>query len=192
MPQSTHPPDALTPVESGELAIPLKVAFYPTTDDLAYIVEKINKSYKLPSQAQYALQAFLTVNLVGLPLVLWYYDAFVIAIGVFVLNAIFGAVFLPAVVRSDYRRYFRVMFGKIEDDIVEVELTDDGLWCRHAGDSSFHAWKNVKLLEETKNSIYFFFEHKGMAVAKSGFAYDEEKDRFLTFAKQHVRNFDTA
>lgn len=187
----TQKKGSLEPEGALELATSIKVSFYPTTDDLAYVVEKINKSYRLPSHAQYALQTYLAVNLVGLPFVLWYYEALLAGVAVLLVNLAFAVVFLPAIIRSDYRRYFRVMFGGIENEVVEVELTDDGVWCRHAGDSSFHAWKNIKLLEETKQSVYFFFEHNGMAVSKTGFAYDEEKDRFLAFAKQHVKDFTT-
>ena len=187
----TKEPTALQTEGAHELTTSLKVSFYPTTDDLAYVVEKINKSYRLPSRAQYALQIYLAVNLVGLPLVLWNYDAVLAGLAVFLINLGFALVFLPAIIRSDYRRYFRVMYGGIENEIVEVELTDEGVWCRHSGDSSFHAWKNIKLLEETKQSIYFFFDKNGMAVSKTGFAYDDEKDRFLTFAKKHVKDFTT-
>ena len=172
-----------------ELASPVKVSYYPTTDDLAHVSEKINKSYKLQSRAKYALQGFLAINLVGLPVVLWLVDAVIFGIAVFVINIVFALIFLPAIVSSDYRRYYRTMFSRREEDICEIELSEDGISCRHAGDFSFHSWKNVRELEETKTSIYFFFEHNGIGVAKTGFAFDEQKDLFLAFAKRHVTNY---
>lgn len=178
------------PGSSRELATPLKVSFYPNTDDLAHISERINRSYRLPSKANQALQAFVVFNLVGMPAVLWFFDAFFVGIAIFLVNVVVALALLPALRRVDYRQYFRAMFSNIEDDLVEVELTDEGVWCRRADDHSFHSWKSIKLLEETKDAIYFFFEHNGIAVAKTGFAYDEEKDLFLGKAKQHVRNFE--
>ena len=173
-----------------ELAAPLKVSFYPSTDDLAHISEKINRSYKLPSRANQGLQAFLAFNLVGMPAVLWFFDAYLVGFLVFAINVVVAVSFLPALRRMDYRQYFRAMFGNIENEVVEVELTDEGVWCRRSDDYSFHAWKSIKLLEETKEAIYFFFDHNGIAVAKTGFAYDEEKDLFLAMAKKHVENFE--
>ena len=179
------------PAESPrELAAPIKVSFYPNTDDLAHISEKINRSYKIPSRANQALQAFLVFNLVGMPAVLWFFDALLVGFLVFTINVVVALAFLPALRRLDYRQYFRAMFGNIENEVVEVELTDEGVWCRRSDDHSFHAWKSIKLLEETKEAIYFFFDHNGIAVAKTGFAYDEEKDLFLARAKKYVKNFE--
>ena len=178
-------------MEGHELAVPIKVSFYPVTDDYAYIAEQVNKAYKFPTRAQYSLQAFLALNAVGLPVVLWYFDQFVVGIAVFILNMLFSILFLPAILRSDYRHYFRSLFGDIENEVVEVELTDDGVWCRHSDANSFHAWTKVLRLEESKSSIYLFLDHSGIAVAKSGFGYDDDKNRFLSFAKQHVKEFNT-
>ena len=182
---------APSPQSSRELDLPLKVRFYPTTDDLAYITQKIHNSRKLGTRSQLALQGFLVTNLVALPAIFLFLDAWLIGLAALAINALFVIGFLPALLTSDYRTYFREMFGSIEDDIVEVELTDEGIWCRHSGNISFFPWANITLVEETKQAIYFFYEHNGMAVAKTGFAYDEEKDRFLAFAKTRVRNFNT-
>lgn len=173
------------------LAETLKVSFYPSTDDFAHIAEQINKPAKLAATSQYALIAFLVLNLMGLPLTLWYFEYVLSGMAVFLLSVIFAMLFLPALIKADYRKYYRAMFASMENDVVEVELTGDGIWCRHSGDFSFHGWTNIKRIEESRQSIYFFFEHSGLAVNKTGFAYDGEKDRFLTFAKSHVSHFTT-
>jgi hypothetical protein len=179
------------PIESDRaLTTPLKVSFYPNTDDLAHISEKINRAYKSGGISVYALQAFIVLNLTGIPAVLWFFDAFLLGFAAFVINAAYLLAVLPALRRQDYRTYFRTMFSSIENHLVEVELTDEGVCCRYDDDTSFHAWKSITLLEETKHGIYFFFEHNGLAVAKTGFAYDDEKDRFLAFAKSHVSKFE--
>lgn len=173
------------------LAETLTVSFYPSTDDYAHIAEQVNKSGKLPVRSQYALIAFLVLNLMGLPLTLWYFELFIFGMAVFLLSLIFAMLFLPALIKVDYRNYYRSMFASMENEVAEVELTGDGIWCRHSGDFSFHSWKNIKRIEESRESIYFFCEHNGMAVNKTGFAFDAEKDRFLTFAKRHVSHYTT-
>jgi hypothetical protein len=173
------------------LAETVKVSFYPSTDDYAHIAEQINKSAKFPKTSQYALFAFLSLNLMGLPLTLWYFDLVFAGMAVFLASLIFAFLFLPALLKADYRNYYRSMFTSMENEVAEVELTDEGIWCRHSGDHSFHNWKNIKRIEESKQAIFFFFENNGLAVNKTGFGYDAEKDRFLTFAKSHVSHFTT-
>lgn len=186
--QQQQVPEVLEP---RELATSLKVSFYPSTDDYAYIAQKVNSAYKFPARAQYALNAFLLLNMIGLPAVLWYFDQLLAGLAAFIISSLFATVFLPAILRLDYRQYFSSLFGDIENELAEVELTNEGIWCRHSESSSFNSWKKIKRLEEHKQSIFFFFDHNGIAVAKSGFAYDDEKNRFLTFAKQHVKDFTT-
>lgn len=188
---SSQERQVLATEDSSELTASLKVSFYPSTDDYAYIAQKVNSTYKFPSRAQYALQAFLLLNMIGLPAVLWYFDQLLAGLAAFVISSLFAILFLPAILRLDYRHYFSSLFGDIENELAEVELTDEGIWCRHSESSSFNSWKKIKRLEEHKQSIFFFFDHNGIAVAKSGFAYDDEKNRFLTFAKQHVKDFTT-
>lgn len=186
--QQQQVPEVLEP---RELATSLKVSFYPSTDDYAYIAQKVNSAYKFPARAQYALNAFLLLNMIGLPAVLWYFDQLLAGLAAFIISSLFAIVFLPAILQLDYRQYFSSLFGDIENELAEVELTNEGIWCRHSESSSFNSWKKIKRLEEHKQSIFFFFDHNGIAVAKSGFAYDDEKNRFLTFAKQHVKDFTT-
>ena len=174
-----------------ESAESIKVSFYPAVDQYADIAYKINETHKFPTRAQHALTAFIALNMIGLPLTLWYFDYFLTGAAIFLLNIAFAIIFLPGILQADYRSYFRSAFGSIEDDMVEVELTNDGLWCRRSDDFSFVSWTSVKRIEESKQSINFYFEHTGVAVNKAGFAYDAEKDRFLSFAKNHVRQFTT-
>ena len=169
-----------------------KVTFYPNVDDLAYAAQKINKSYKFPARAQHAMLAFLTLNMFGLPLVLWYFGQPFMAMGVLVLSALFAGLFVPALIRSDYSHYFTSMYGYLENELCEVELSGDGVSCRHKDDHSFFSWNSIKEIEETKTAIHFVMASSALTVPKTGFSYDEEKNRFLEFAKARVPRFNTA
>jgi hypothetical protein len=79
------------------------------------------------------------------------------------------------------------MHVDFEDEIVRVELNEEGIICRARGNMSFHAWRNVKRVEEAGEAIYFFLAGSGLAVRKNGFAYDQQKDEFLDFARNHIR-----
>lgn len=167
---------------------PFSVEFYYSIDDSIYIAEAARKTYRLPFRARYALLAFLIVNMVSLPATLWFFDQFFLGFLVFVFNFAMGYLFIPAVLRTDYRRYYQTLYGHLENEVVRIELDENGISCSLSGDTSFHSWKNVKRIEETKDSIYLFISnHQAISVRKSGFAYDNQKNTFLRFAHQQIR-----
>ena len=193
MSNSSEPGDSLSALDPNRLPAEYpRVTFYPSIDDLAYGAQRMSKGYKFPPRAQYAMQAFLVLNMIGLPAVLWYFGEPLAAIAVILLSLVFASLFVPALLKADFRHYFSMMYGRMEDDVAEVVLTDEGIWCRHQSNQSFHAWKTVKGLEETKTAIHFFLNYSVLTVAKTGFAYDDKKNRFLEFAKKRVGTFDVA
>jgi len=104
------------------------------------------------------------------------------------LNLAIAGLFIPAILKSDYRRFFTTLYGNFENEIVRVELNGRGLGISHQGDSSFHLWRNIKRIEETPESIFFYFTNgRGIGVRKSGFAYDQQKNEFLGFARQQLK-----
>jgi len=164
------------------------VEFYPSIDDLVHITQATRKSYKLPFVSQYALQIFLFINMIGFPATLWFFGWFLAGLLVLALNLGIAGLFIPTILKADYRRFFATLYGNFENEIVRVEVSERGLGSTHLGDSSFHLWKNVKRIEETQESIFFYFANgRGIAVRKSGFAYDKQKNEFLGFARQQLK-----
>ena len=164
------------------------VEFYPSIDDLVHITQATRKAYKLPFVSQYALQIFLFINMIGCPTILWFFGWFLAGLLVLALNLGIAGLFIPAIAKADYRRFFTTLYGNFENEIVRVELSERGFGSSHLGDSSFHLWKNVKRVEETSDSIFFYLANgRGIAVRKSGFAYDQQKNEFLAFARQKLK-----
>jgi hypothetical protein len=165
------------------------VEFYPSIDDLVHITQATRKTYKLPFVSQYALQTFLFINMIGFPATLWFFGWFLAGLLVLALNLGIAGLFIPAIVKADYRRFFTTLYGNFENEIVRVEISERGLGSSHLGDSSFHLWKNVKRIEESSDSIFFYLANgRGIAVRKSGFAYDLQKNEFLGFARQQLKS----
>ena len=163
------------------------VEFYPSIDDLVHITEATRKNYKLPFVSKYALQVFLFINMIGFPATLWFFGWFLAGLLVMGLNLSIAALFIPVILKADYKRFFRTLYGNFENEIVRVELNERGLGSSHQGDSSFHLWRNVKRIEETQESIFFYFTNgRGIAIRKSGFAYEQQKNEFLGFARQQL------
>jgi hypothetical protein len=164
------------------------VEFYPAIEDYVYLAEINAKRYPLPSIGKLFLQAFIFLNAFGLPVVLFYFDYVLTALIVFGLNVSLSVVFIPALFRTDYRRYYRIVSPDLENEVIRVELHPDGLLSQRGADNSFHTWKSVKSVEETKDAIFFVLTGgHGLAVRKTGFAYDADKRAFVTFAKRQMK-----
>jgi hypothetical protein len=173
-------------LEAGTSKV-LTVEFYPSIEDFVHISHTNAKKYTLPSLTKVGLQAFFVLNCVGLPALLIYADLFGAAFAVFAINIALAVFLLPNLVKTDYRRYYRAFFGNLENEVVRVELHATGIACKHLADSSFYAWKNFTYVEETKDSIILYMTGgRGLAVRKSGFAYDDERAEFLTFARERI------
>ena len=165
------------------------VEFYPSINDLVHITRTNQKAYKLTSYGKSALLGFLLLNAAGMPAVLFYFDRLAAAFLVCALNIVFSIFALPKILTTDYRRFFKTLHVDFENEVARVELNDEGVICRARGNMSFHAWRNVKRIEESAEAIYFFLAGSGFAVRKNGFAYDQQKDEFLNFARSHLRQF---
>jgi hypothetical protein len=163
------------------------VEFYPAIEDFVKLSAQINKSYKLPSMAKYALQTLVAINLIGWPATLWLFGSFVPGLIVFAFNLLLTGIFLPATIRMDYRRYYRTLYPNIENEVVSVEINDEGIWNRHLENAAFYPWKNIRRIEEHNDSIYFFLRSTGFAVRKSGFAYEEQMRSFVQYAKAQLK-----
>ena len=173
-------------VQSDDPGITLTVEFYPSIDDLVSLTARINKRHQLPSVAKVSLQAFLAINLIGLPATLWFYDKILLGIVVFAANFAFAALFLPAVSRMDHRRYFKTLYPDLEDELATIQINQKGLLYERGGNTTFYPWKSFQAVTEEKEAIYFFLRSTGFAIRKSGFAYDEQKNAFVEFAKNRI------
>lgn len=161
------------------------VEFHPSLDDYVAVMHKRSQEHAtLPVLAKFCLQAFLGVNAIGLPAILLFFNYPLLAIASIALNLAFAIFFLPAVFKSDYRRYFRSVYGPdFDNELIAVELTDDGVWCRHRGDASFFSWRSVRAIEENSDAILIHFQASSLPVRKSGFPYVEQERSFIEFAR---------
>jgi YcxB-like protein len=174
-------------LEFGNQTVVHSVEFYPSIDDYVYIARQVNRSNAFSSWTKFTLQAFFVVNAIGLPAVLLYFGYLFPSIAIFTLNIFFASFFLPAITKFDYRRFFRSIYGNLENELVRVELTNEGVFCRHLSDVSFHSWRSITAIEETEESIFFHLRGTAIIARKSGFPYEDQKKQFLEFGRNHQR-----
>lgn len=163
----------------------MKVRFQPSVDDYLYISSKISTVDYDRSFGQYAYNTFLIINTIGFPGFLIYSGHALAGVVVFGVNLglyLFGIAGINEKLQKKY--YERVMLA-VEDAPVEVELSPDGITRSCGGDTSTIAWKNISEIEEGEASIYFLFQGGAVAVRKSGFAGEAEKNSFVRLAEQY-------
>ncbi len=161
----------------------MKVKFVPSVDDYIYIASKINEIDSRKSLDRYAFVVFLSINIVCFPAFLFLTNHIYIALGVFLLNLAFYLFCISGMNARHYRHYYERTIGS-EVKEVEVELTSDGVSRFYDGDVAIVAWKNILGIEERLESIFFHFRGGAVAVRKSAFDNDVDKDAFLRLAKE--------
>ena len=165
----------------------LKVAYYPDIDAMAYAIERNSRRYKLPSITQYAMFAFLFLNIAGLPLALFTLGFGILSLAVLAANCIFAIFILPRLLKTDYKRYIRTFYGDIESRLAEIELTPDGLWSRLDGDFTFFRWETVREVEETETAVHLYLGASSLSIPSSAFPYHEQQKEFTRFAYSHSK-----
>ena len=93
---------------------------------------------------------------------------------------------IPRVNSDGYRKYYEHLYGNRENQIATVELSSAGIRYWSDGAESFWPWRRINSVEETDESIFFYFDGNGFAVRKSGFAYPDESVTFVNFAQGHL------
>jgi hypothetical protein len=168
----------------------IDVEFNPSIEDYVYLASNRNASRRsITPWTKFILQTFYVINAIGLPATLFLFGRPILAIIFFALNLFLAGFLLSATVRFDYRRYFRSLYGdEFETEVVRVELTRDGVHMTHDCNSSFHRWRSILSIEETTESIYLHLRAGAITIRKSGFAFEEEKKRFLIFASERLRD----
>jgi YcxB-like protein len=172
----------------GDDARILRVEFYQSIDDYVSISEKAAKEFPLPSFGKLSLQAFVVLNQIGTPAILFYFGLWLPALVVFALNMTLAVAVLPMMLRVDFRRFYRQHFKDLERGIATMELHPRGVWFQAGTSSSFISWDNFTSIEERDEAIFFFMVGGGgIPVRKNGFAYQDEKDQFLSLALKRLR-----
>jgi len=165
----------------------LVVEFYPSIEDLVAITQTQANTFPLPSLIKWGFQGFVTFNMVAVPGFLIYSDLFLAAVLIFAINLAIAVFVLPYLLKTDYRRFYEFHFENFEQEVVRVELHNNGVACHHLSDSSFYSWQNFTHIVDNKESIHLYMTGgRGMAVRKSGFANDHELQEFLAFSSNRI------
>lgn len=165
----------------------LVVEFKPSIDALATLAETHPESEKVSRATTWGLQAFVWLNMLVVPAILFYGDMPRPAIAVFIFNAAITIFVLPLLRKSDLKRYYARHFPEFESEHLRVELHRSGVVYRYQEDTAFYSWENFIQLTETESSLLFYMKAgNGFAVSKSGFEYDHEIEEFLSFTQNYV------
>jgi hypothetical protein len=162
------------------------VEFYPSTDDYVHIALRTSQSVPTPTPIRFAYQTFLIINAVWFPAFLWFNDFFLAGILLLGINVAALAWVIPWFAAGSLRRYYEHTVGPRENTIARVELTALGItyWADEA--EVFWPWRRITSIEETDETIFFYFHGNGLAVRKSGFAYHEQEVDFIKAANMYL------
>jgi hypothetical protein len=159
------------------------VEFYPSIEDNVHVAARVGASVTPKTIATYAYQLFLLVNAIIFPAFLIFSNLVLLGAVVFLLNLVVLAFIVRRASTDSIREYYRRIYGNRENRVARVELTQEGIKYSADGGWSFWPWRRITAIEETRDSIFFYFDGNGFGVRTSGFAYDEEMKTFLQTAR---------
>ena len=161
----------------------MKVLFRPSYDEhVAHLtVRQRQESSEVSQMASWVLFAF---NLGFVPALLVFRDLYLMAAGVFVVNAVIVIFLLSWQQKKNLRSYYERVWPELENHDCEIELSENGVLCRHAGNHTFFPWKNIKKIIQDDSMITFDAGHTALLVSKRGFDDKESSDAFLAEAKR--------
>lgn len=163
------------------------VEFYQSVEDYVHIAEKVNKDYPLHQLVKLSLQAFVLVNLVGAPALLFFFEHLPAALLVFLVNLALTVVIVPYLTRVDFRRFYNYYYPDLEKSLTQIEIDETGVHVASSSDSGFYSWGNFKAMEVGNEAFYLYMSGgRGIAVRKSAFAYHEKAAEFTEFVQQQI------
>jgi hypothetical protein len=162
----------------------LSVEFYPSIEDQIHVARTLNSSVHANGSTVYLYKLFLVLNSIVFPAFLFFKDYIMVGLIVFATNVILVAFIVPRASAAYYRKYYSSLYGDRESKIARVDLTPKGISYTADEADSFWPWHRIKKIEETEESIYFYFDGSGFGVRKAGFAYLEEKNAFVELARR--------
>ncbi|HKP69289.1 MAG TPA: YcxB family protein [Pyrinomonadaceae bacterium] len=162
------------------------VEFFPSTDDYVHIALKTSQAVPTPTPIKFAYQSFLVFNAVGFPAFLWFNEFFLMGILLLAVNIAALGWVIPWFMASGLRKYYEHTIGPRENTVALVELSSQGItyWADDA--EAFWPWRKFTSIEETDETIFFYFHGNGIAVRKSGFAYHEQEVAFIRAANLYL------
>ncbi|MGD9588062.1 MAG: hypothetical protein AB7Q37_06765 [Pyrinomonadaceae bacterium] len=176
----------ITSPNEATLSKSLLVEYYPSVEDCVHVAERVNSAAAVPTATLvYIYYGFLALNLLGVPMLLWFADLFFTGLIVFGFNLASIFFLLPNVNKSQYRKYFERLHGDCENYLAKVELDDRGVLYSSRGNELFFPWANIIEVEDSENSIHLHYEHNAISVQKTGFAYKQLEQEFISFARSH-------
>ena len=178
----------LTQTETSDPPSDLRVVeFYPSVDDYVHITAHVTRQLKSPLTIQYAYQVILFINAIGFPAFLWFGNYYLWGFLILAVNLAALAWLIPWFTRDSYREYYKQVIGPRENEIARTELDSEGIRYYSERGDTFLRWRYVTEIEETDDAIFFYFLGNGFAVRKNGFAYREEQEAFVAFARSNLK-----
>jgi YcxB-like protein len=163
----------------------VKITFTPAVEDYVYISRCINGAVAYSRAALYLYKLFLFLNVICFPAYLVFNGHAVIGFLVFAASASAFIFILPESEKREFRKFYDTLVPEMHERQCEVGLTENGIATRYNGNETLIGWNNVKSIQETREAIYFFSATTGIAVRKSAFEGDNNKNTFL----DHARSF---
>lgn len=164
----------------------MKVEFIPHVTDYMFIAESLQAGQQYDGLLRWVYSLFLLINAIIFPAYLFMNEHFLLGVGIFFFNLASYFVLTSVYWNKRITRTFEERYGHLLESPIEVELSNAGIVTTQLGNSSIAIWKNVTHVQETDESIYFYFTHNALFVRKEAFDSPGDLESFKSFAKERM------
>ncbi|MBP6002936.1 MAG: hypothetical protein KA746_05830 [Pyrinomonadaceae bacterium] len=147
----------------------MKVKFVPRLADYMFIAESLQAGRQYDVVLRWVYSIFLLINSIVFPAYLFLNEKLLVGVGIFLFNLAAYFVLTSVYWNKRISRTFEERYRHLLEDPIEVELSNAGVIITHLGNSSIAIWKNFTHVEETDESIYYYFTHNALFVRKDAF-----------------------
>ncbi len=161
----------------------MKVLFRPSYEE--HVAFLANRQREQQSKSNnHITWIFFSFNLGVVPAMLFLMDKELWALGVFVFNAVMLIFLLAWQQKTSLRAYYEKVWPELEVHDCEIDLSDSGVSCEHAGNQNFYPWNNVRFVGENDQIIYFDVGPTQLLASKRGFTTTAEARAFFDLARK--------
>ena len=172
----------------------MKVTSKYSIDDSIFIVNHLNKKNRIKQSRWVAFYSyFFYVYIFLLPAYLLFLNYFLAGFIIFLINIIVFVFLRDKINNESLKDYYRKYDFGGEFREIEVELSENGIFCKYPAPTAsfeeittFAKWETIKETIETVDKIYFFTPQSGIAISKNSFEIETQIQEFLIFAKARI------
>ncbi|MBX3292301.1 MAG: YcxB family protein [Acidobacteria bacterium] len=164
----------------------VEVEFRPAIEDYIHVSNSISGSVPQPRLFKLSYYFVYLLNAIIVPVILVFHFHSMSGFALFAFNVFFLVYANDRLINWYNRIYFARIYSGIDDHLLRVEASSDGISTQYDGITGFIPWKWFRRIEETETTVFIFTMDSAIMVRKSGFVSEAHKNEFPGIVRERI------